>query len=61
MWILSVKNNFRLYLLLHMDKFLKRNRDIDEVDAKSDQKLSVKKCISKKAKPRPIVNTMIAI
>ena len=41
-----------------MDKFLKRKRDIDEVDAESDQNLSVKKCTSKKAKPRP---TMIAI
>ena len=36
-----------------MDKFLKRKRDIDEVDAESDQNLSVKKCTSKKAKPRP--------
>ena len=34
-----------------MDKFLKRKRDIDEVDAESDQNLSVKKCTSKKAKP----------
>ena len=30
-----------------------RKRDIDEVDAESDQNLSVKKCTSKKAKPRP--------
>ena len=36
-----------------MDKFLKRKRDTDEADAESDQNLSVKKCTSKKAKPRP--------
>ena len=36
-----------------MDKFLKRKRGIDEVDAKSDRNLSVKRCTSKKAKPQP--------
>ena len=36
-----------------MDKFLKRKRGIDEVDAQSDQNLSVKRCTSKKAKPQP--------
>ena len=35
-----------------MDKFLKRKRDIDKVDAESDQNLSVKRCTSKKAKLR---------
>ena len=35
-----------------MDKFLKRKRDIDEVDPESDQNLSVKRCTSKKPKPR---------
>ena len=36
-----------------MDKFLIKRRDIDEVDAESDQNLSVKSCTSKKTKPRP--------
>ena len=36
-----------------MDKFLKRKHDIDEVDAESDQNLSVKRCARKKAKPSP--------
>ena len=36
-----------------MGKFLKRKRDIDEVDAESDQNLSVKRCFSTKAKPQP--------
>ena len=36
-----------------MDKFLKRKRDIDEVDAESEQNSSVKRCNSKKAKTRP--------
>ena len=36
-----------------MDKFLKKKRVIDEVDAESDQNLSKKNCTVKKVKPRP--------
>ena len=36
-----------------MDKFLKRKHDVNDVDAKSDQNLSMKRIISKKAKPQP--------
>ena len=44
-----------------MDKFLKRKRDIDEVDAESDQNLSVKNVLLRKQNHDRLVNTMIAI
>ena len=47
--IVFAKNNS----LIKMDMFIKKKRDIDECNPKSEQTSNVESCSSRKAKPRP--------